>query len=244
MQVGSRYVDSELPENWYNQVIENCKANKKLVMWDRDLSTKRSPSEMASYITCSSNRKKRRAVFKEEQHQVMDQSNGGNLVVDDDEFDFPEIKYAWNCVPESAVPVSERVENNNNQKVRIISVLDTLPMIRNPLMPERPGNTAESTNGEHGGGLYHGKLGCEENGRVLGHEEAGKLSQKVVGHILLGAGFEASMGSPIEYLSEMMNKRILKIGTTLKILTDGFSKQRSAIELLKMLLKTIGFRYV
>ncbi|CAL5191564.1 unnamed protein product [Lathyrus oleraceus] len=240
-KVGSRYVDSELPETWYNQVIENCKANKKLVMWDRELSTKRSPSEMASYITCSRNRKKRRVVFKEEQHQVMDQSNSGNLVVDDDEFVFPEITYAWNCVPESAIPVSERMENYNNQKVRIISVLDTLPMIQNPLMTERPGSRAESVNGEHGGGLYCGKLGCEENGRVLGHEEAGKLSQKVVARILLGAGFEASMEGPIEYLSEVMSKRILKIGTNLKVLTDRYKKQCSTIELLKMLLKTVGF---
>ncbi|KAL5078953.1 hypothetical protein RYX36_007374 [Vicia faba] len=240
-KVGSRYVDSELPETWYNQVIENCKANKKLVMWDRELSTKRSPAEMASYIMCGSNRKKRCVVFKEEQHQGMDQSNGGNLAVDDDEFDFPEIKYAWNCVPESAIPVSERVENNNNQKVRIISMLDTLPMIRNPLMIERLGNRGESVNGEHGGGLYRGKLGCEENGRVIGHEEAGKLSQKVVARILLGAGFEASMEGPIEYLSEVMTKRILKIGTNLKVLTDSYRKQCSAIELLKMLLKTVGF---
>ncbi|CAK8537125.1 unnamed protein product [Lathyrus sativus] len=240
-KVGSRYADSELPETWYNQVIENFKANKKLVMWDRELTTKRSPSEMASYITCSSNRKKRRVVFKEEQHQVMDQSNGGNLVVDDDEFVFPEITYAWNCVPESAIPVSERVENNNNQKVRINSVLDTLPMIRNPLMTERLGNRAESVNGEHGGGLYRGKSGCEEYGRVLGHEEARKLSQKVVARILLGAGFEASMEGPIEYLSEVMSKRVLKIGTNLRVLTDCYKKQCSAIELLKMLLKTMGF---
>jgi ribosomal protein S17E len=88
MQIGSRYVDSELPETWYNQVIDNYKANKKLVMWDRELSPKRSPAEMASYIMCISNYKKRRVVFQEEQYQVMDQSNGANLVDGDDDFVF------------------------------------------------------------------------------------------------------------------------------------------------------------
>ncbi|GAU23309.1 hypothetical protein TSUD_237630 [Trifolium subterraneum] len=233
-KIGSRYVDSELPETWYNQVIENYKANKKLVMWDRELSPKRSPAEMASYIMCSNNYKKRRVVFQEEQHQVMDQLNGGNLVDGNDEFVFPEITYAWNCVPESAIPVSERVENNNNnQKLRIFSVLDTLP----PVVTR----SAEHVNGQRGGGLNRGKLGSEENGRVLGHEEAAKLSQKVVARMLLGAGFEAAMEGPIEYLSDVMSKRIVKIGTNLKVLTDSYKKQCSAIELLKMLLKTVGF---
>jgi len=237
MQVGSRYADSELPETWYNQVIENYKANKKLVMWDRELSPKRSPVEMASYIMRSSNRKKRRVVFNEEQHQVMDQSNGGNLVDgDDDEFVFPEIMYAWNSVPESAIPVSERVENNNNQKERIVSVLDTLPLVMT--------RSAEYVNGKHGGGLYRGKAEIEGNGIVLSHEQAAKLSQKVVARMLLGAGFEASMEGPIKYLSEVMSKRIVKIGTNLKVLADSYNQQCSAIELLKMLLKTVGFRYV
>ncbi|AES95977.1 hypothetical protein MtrunA17_Chr5g0412081 [Medicago truncatula] len=233
-KVGSRYVDSELPETWYNQVIENYKANKKLVMWDRELSPKRSPAEMASYIMRSSNRKKRRVVFNEEQHQVMDQSNGGNLVDgDDDEFVFPEITYAWNSVPESAIPVTDRVENNNNQKERIVSVLDTLPLVMT--------RNAEYVNGKHGGGLYRGKLVSEGNEIVLGREQAVKLSQKVVARVLLGAGFEAAMEGPTEYLSEVMSKRIVKIGTNLKVLADSYNQQCSAIDLLKMLLKTVGF---
>jgi hypothetical protein len=65
-----------------------------------------------------------------------------------------------------------------------------------------------------------------------------------VARILLGAGFEAAMEGPIEYLSDVMSKRIVKIGTNLKVLTDSYKKECSAIELLKMLLKTVGFRYV
>ncbi|MCI26427.1 mediator of RNA polymerase II transcription subunit [Trifolium medium] len=111
-------------------------------------------------------------------------------------------------------------------------------------MPPVVTRSAEHVNGQRGGGLNRGKLGSEENGRVLGHEEAAKLSQKVVARILLGAGFEAAMEGPIEYLSDVMSKRIVKIGTNLKVLTDSYKKQCSAIELLKMLLKTVGFRYV
>lgn len=260
---GSRYVDSELdnvsqrfelPETWYNQVIEKYKGNKKLVLGDRD-SVKRSPVEMASYIMRMNNNKKRRVVFKEEQQrQLMDQSNGGNLVDDngggggaDDEVIFPEIVYAWNCVPESALTVTNRVENdNNNQKVRIFSVLDTLPpvMTRSPAMVDRLGIRGQYVNGEHGGGLYRGKLGSEGDGRVLSNEQAAKLSQKVVARILLGVGFETSMEGPIECFAEVMSKHIVKIGTNLKVLADSYKKQCSAIELLKMLLKTVGFRYV
>lgn len=260
---GSRYVDSELdnvsqrfelPETWYNQVIEKYKkGNKKLVLADRD-SVKRSPVEMASYIMRMNSNKKSRVVFKEEQQrQVMDHSNGGNLVDDssggdaDDEVVFPEIVYAWNCVPESALTVTNRVENDNsNQKVKIFSVLDTLPpvMTRSPVMIDRLGIRGQYVNGEHGGGLYRGKLGNEGDGRALSSEQAVKLSQKVVARILLGVGFESSMEGPIECFAEVMSKHIVKIGTNLKVLADSYKKQCSAIELLKMLLKTVGFRYV
>lgn len=245
--VSQRYRNDELPETWYNQVIDKYKANKKLVYWDRE-SPKRSPADMASYLVCVSNRKKRRVAVREEQQQVMDHASngGGNLPDDsDDECVFPEIMYALNCVPESALPVTNRVENNS-QRSRILTVLDTLPpvMTRNPVMIDRLGIRPEYLNTEHGGNLYRGKIGTEGSGRVLAPEQAAKLSQKVVARVLLGVGFEAAMEGPIEYFSEVMSKRIIKIGTNLKVLVDGYRKQCTAIELLKMLLKTVGFRYV
>ena len=254
---GSRYVDSdmdgmsqryrneELPETWYNQFIDKYKANKKLVLGDRE-SPKRSPVEMASYLAYISNHKKRRLPFKEDQHtgfdnSVSDQPNGGNLV-DDDSSLFPEIMYAWNCVPESALTPTNRVEYN--PKVKFFGVLDTLPPLttRSPVMIERLGIRPEYLNMEQGGGLYRGKSGPEGNGKLVGPDQASKMSQKVVARALAGVGFEAAMECPIALFAESLGAHISKFGERLKLLADSYRKQCSAIELLKMLLKIEGFR--
>ncbi|XP_028770110.1 uncharacterized protein LOC114727581 [Neltuma alba] len=261
--IGSRYVDSELdsmsqryrndelPETWYNQFIENYKANKphRLIFGDRE-SQKRSAEEMASYLLFANNHKKMRAAFKEDQnmgfvnssmeHASNMQPNGGNSVVDDSSF-FPEIMFALNCVPESALPSIIRVENN--QKVKLISVLDTLPSIttRSPVMIERLGIRPEYLNMEHGGSLSRGKTGPEGNRKLFGHEQVSTMSQKVVARMLTGFGFEAAMEGPIEVFSQLMSCHISKLGKTLRVLTDNYRKQCSAIELLKMLLKTSGY---
>ncbi|XP_027360364.1 uncharacterized protein LOC113868722 isoform X2 [Abrus precatorius] len=230
---GSRYVESELPESWYSQVIEKYKANKNLVP--------RSPAEMASYVAYASNHKKRRVAFKEDPNgNSVTEPNGGGLV-DDDTTVFPEITYVFNCVPESALPPSSRVENL--QKVKVFSVLDMLPPIttRNPVMIERLGIKPEYLNAEHGGALGRGKFGPEGNGKVIGTEQAVMLSQKAVARVLLGVGFEGAMEASIEDFSEVLGERICKIGKNLRVLADSYKKQCSAIELLKMLLKTLGF---
>lgn len=260
---GSRYVDSELdsmsqryrneelPETWYNQFIEKYKANKpyRLILGDRE-SQRRSAEEMASYLVCANNHKKMRAAFKEDQHMGFVNSsmehasnmlpNGGNSVADDSSF-FPEITFALNCVPDNALPSIIRMENN--QKVRVISVLDTLPPIttRSPVMIERLGIRPEYLNMEHGGSLYRGKIGPEGNRKLFGHEQASKMSQKVVARMLTGLGFEAAMEGPIEVFSQLMSGRISKLGKTLKVLTDNYRKQCTAVELIKMLLKTAGY---
>lgn len=259
---GSRYVDSEpdsmsqrhrneaLPETWYNQFIDKYKANKKFVLGDRD-SQKRSPLEMASYLTHIGNHKRRRVAFKEDQHVGFGNSvtehasamqpNGGNLV-DDDSSIFPEIMYTFNCVPESALTPMNRVEIN--QKVKLFGVLDTLPPIttRSPVMLERLGIRPESLNMEHGGSLYCGKFGPEGNGELLGPEQASKASQKVVARVLTGVGFEAAMEAPTELFSNVLGDHIYDLGKKLKLLADSYRKQCSAIDLLKMFLKTVGFR--
>ncbi|KAL5178739.1 hypothetical protein HKD37_01G000196 [Glycine soja] len=242
---GSRYVESELPETWYNLVIEKYKANKNLVSGES-----RSPADMASYINYVTNHKKRRVAFKEDVNSVTDHAlqpnGGGGLVADDDSPVFPEIAYALNCVPDSALPLSERVENNSsNQKVvKVFSVLDTLPPIaatRSSVMMERLGVRPDIGSVEHGGGVSSGKFGAEGNGKVIGPEQAAKLSQKAVARILLGVGFEGAMEGSVEDFSEVLSKRISKIGSNLRVLADSYKKQCSAIELLKMLLKTVGF---
>ncbi|XP_061356686.1 uncharacterized protein LOC133301093 isoform X2 [Gastrolobium bilobum] len=232
---GSRYADSDLPETWYNQCIEKFKATKKFLPGDRE-SQKRSPVEMASYLMHVNNHKKRRVAFKED--QLVDD---GNLVDDDSSVIFPEMMFAFNCVPDSALPPINRVENN--QKVKLFGVLDALPPLptRSPVMIERLGVRPEYLNMEHGGSLNRGKFGPEGNNKLLGPEQASKLSEKVVARVLLGVGFDAAMETPVEYFSEVLSHRICKIGTNLKVLADSYRKQCSAIELLKMLLKTVGF---
>ncbi|KAG5060387.1 hypothetical protein JHK87_001416 [Glycine soja] len=96
---------------------------------------------------------------------------------------FNEIAYALNYVPDSALSLSDRVESSSNQKVKVLSVLDTLPpiaAIRSSVMMERHGVRPEHGSVEHGGGLSRGKFRVEGNG---------KLSQKAVARILLGVGF-------------------------------------------------------
>ncbi|XP_047155580.1 uncharacterized protein LOC124826719 [Vigna umbellata] len=241
---GSRYVESELPETWYSQVIDKYKASKNIVSGES-----RSPAEMASYLKYVTNHKKRRLAFKEDVNSVADhtlQPNGGGLaVVDDgDSAVFPEIAFALNCVPDSALPLSDRVGNSGNQKVKVFSVLDTLPPIaatRSSVMMERLGVRPEPGSMEHGGGVSRGKFGAEGNGKVLGPQQATKLAQKAVARILMGVGFEGAMEGSVDDFSEVLSERICKIGTNLKVLADSYKKQCSAIELLKMLLKTVGF---
>ena len=86
-------------------------------------------------------------------------------------------------MPDSALSLSDRVESSSNQKVKVLSVLDTLPPIaatRSSVMMERLGVRPEHGSVEHGGGLSRGKFRVEGNG---------KLSQKAVARILLGVGF-------------------------------------------------------
>jgi len=67
-------------------------------------------------------------------------------------------------VPDSALPLSDRVESSSNQKVKVLGVLDTLPPIattRSSIMMERHGVRPEHGIVEHGGGLSRGKFGAE-----------------------------------------------------------------------------------
>ncbi|KAI9111688.1 hypothetical protein K1719_017378 [Acacia pycnantha] len=210
-----------------NQLKPGSATGSRLIFGDRE-SQKRSAEEMASYLSCANNHKKMRAAFKEDQHMGFVNSsmehasnmqpNGGNSVVDNSPF-LPEVMFAMNCVPDSALP----------------------SIIRSPVMIERLGIRPEYLNMEHGGSLSRGKIGPEGNRKLFGHEQASKMSQKVVARMLIGFGFEAAMEGPIEVFSQLMSCHISKLGKTLKVLTDNYRKQCSAIELLKMLLKTSGY---
>ncbi|XP_041020484.1 uncharacterized protein LOC121262137 [Juglans microcarpa x Juglans regia] len=253
--VPQRFRNGELPETWYNQFIEKYRISKRysLSSADHDLD-KRTPEEMSAYLRLIERHKKRRMAFKEDHSMgygnstLENQSNlhpnsvlNGNSLIEDDAPLFPETMFTLNCVPDSAFPHTDRVEEN--QKVEFYGVLDTLPQImtRNPMMIERLGIRPEYLSIEHGGSLYRGKIGSEGNRKHLGPEQASLMSQKVIARMLASVGFGGASEVPVEVFSQLLSCHVCKLGRILKVLTDSYRKECSATELLKMFLKTLGY---
>ncbi|KAL5556572.1 hypothetical protein UlMin_038808 [Ulmus minor] len=247
-----RYRNEEFPETWYDQFIEKYRINRpyKLSPGDRELN-KRSPEEMSTYLTLLEKHKRRRVAFKEDQHlgygnTVLENSahmrpnsilDGSNSHDDNSPF-FPEIMFTLNCVPDCAIPATNQAENK--QKIDFNGVLDTLPrvMTRSPVMIERFGIRPDYLSMEHGGSLYQGKNGAGVNKKCLSQDQASQFSQKVIARMLTTLGFEGASEVPIEVFSQLMSCHIRELGRTLKVLSDSYRKQCSAIELLKMFLQT------
>ncbi|XP_065616902.1 uncharacterized protein LOC111990710 [Quercus suber] len=166
--------------------------------------------------------------------------NGKNSIEDDAPF-LPETIFTLNSVPDSALPLMARVEEN--QKVEIYGVLDNLSqvMIRSPVMIERLGIRPEYLSMEHGGNLHHGKIGFEGKRKHLGPEQASQLSRQVIARILTSSGFDGATEVPVEVFSQLLSCHACKLGRILKVLVDSYRKQCSATELLKMFLKTLGY---
>mgnify|MGYP003702970181 CR=1 FL=1 len=74
-----------------------------------------------------------------------------NDAIGDDTYFFPETMFPFNCVPDSALPHINRVEENH--KVDFNGVLDMLPQImtRSPIMIERLGIRPDYLSMEQGG---------------------------------------------------------------------------------------------
>ncbi|BFG35624.1 hypothetical protein CerSpe_218980 [Prunus speciosa] len=251
----SRFKNDELLETWYNQFMERYRISKpyRLSSADRE-SEKRTPEEMSAYLKLLERHKKKRLAFKEDQYMgygnpilenvshmnpnsVLDGSNS----VDSEIYFFPETMFTFNCVPDSALPPLNREEDN--QKVECYGVLDMLPQImtRSPVMLERLGIRPEYLSMEQGGILHRGKNGSGGNKKCLSKEQATQLSQTVIARMLTSIGFESATEVPIDVFSQMLSCHISKLGGSLKVLTDSYRKQCSAIELLKMFLQTIGY---
>ncbi|XP_041018984.1 uncharacterized protein LOC121260945 isoform X4 [Juglans microcarpa x Juglans regia] len=249
--VSQRFRNEELPETWYNQFIEKYRGSKpyRLSSANHEFD-KRTPEAMSSYLRLVEKHKKRRLAFMDD-HLLENASNmhpnsvlnGSNSIEDDTPF-FPEVMFTLNCVPDSALPPAERVDEN--RKVEFYGVLDTLPqvMTRSPVMIERLGIRPESISMEQGGSLYSGKLGSEGNRKCLGPEQASQTSQKVIANMLTSVGFGGSSEVPMEVFSQLLSSHICKLGRILKVLADSYRKQCSATELLKMFLKTLGYSNV
>ncbi|KAH6803793.1 transcription initiation factor TFIID subunit [Perilla frutescens var. frutescens] len=254
--VGSRFSESEvdavsqrlkleeLPETWYNQFFEKYRASKsyRLMFEDRE-SEKRTPEQMSTYLRVLENHKRRRAanmdnVSNLRSNSVMVDSNAA-----DDAPLFPETMFLLNCVPDSAVLKSRRLDNN--QKLPFNGVLDNLPQITtkspvtSPILIERLGIRPEYLSMEQG--QTRGKNGYQGGRKLLSQEQASQMSQKVVVRLLNNKGFESSSDTSLEVMGQLLSCHISKLGRILKLLADSYRKQCSATELLKMFLQTAGY---
>ncbi|XP_022775028.1 uncharacterized protein LOC111317008 isoform X3 [Durio zibethinus] len=108
---------------------------------------------------------------------------------------------------------------------------------RSPVMIERLGIRPEYLNMEQGGNVHRGK----NNRKLLGQEQASQMSRKVIARLLTGVGFEGATEAPVEVFSQFLSCHISKLGRNLKVLTDNYRKQCSAIELIRMFLQTSGY---
>ncbi|XP_043710671.1 uncharacterized protein LOC122659640 [Telopea speciosissima] len=264
--VGSRYVEpgvdnisekpghDDLPESWYNQFIKKYRDSRQNILPFGDQeSHKRSPEGMSTYLRLLEKHKRQRQAFKEDQsvgfgnpiwengsnmHSVS--VSDGNSSMDDETF-FPETMFSLNCVPDSALPPISRAEDN--KKIEFYGVLDCLPHVvtRSPAMMERFGIRPDYLGTGFERSKYRGKNGLELNRKPLGQEQALRMSQKVIARVLVTLGFEGATEVSVEVLSQFLNCHICKLGRTLKVITDSYRKQWSAIEILKMFLQTSGY---
>ncbi|XWS29605.1 hypothetical protein CRYUN_Cryun24cG0043400 [Craigia yunnanensis] len=236
------YRNEELPKTWYNQFIEKHRLTRpyKLSLGDRE-SEKRTPEEMTTFLRILEKYKRRRVAFQEDQYMGYGntglESNSvldGNNSADDDIPFFPETMFMMNCVPDSALPPTTRVRDRKT--IEFYGVLDTLPQVstRSPIMIERLGIRPEYLNMERGGKIYRGK----NNRKHLGQEQASQMSRKVIARLLTDVGLEGATEAPVEVFSEFLSCHISKLGCNLKVLTDNYRKQCSAIELIRMFLQT------
>ncbi|KAG6392723.1 hypothetical protein SASPL_146947 [Salvia splendens] len=197
--VSQRLSLEELPETWYNQFFEKYRATKSytLMFGDRD-SEKRTPEQMSTYLSLIENHKRRRVAFVDNISSL----RSNPVMVDgspaDDAPLFPETMSIFNCVPDSAVLKTRRLENN--QKVPFNGVLDNLPQtmtkspVMSPIMIERLGIRPEYLSMEQGQGW--GKNGSQGSRKLL--------TTELLKMFLQTAGYSSSSSLPFSSLSSVM----------------------------------------
>ena len=227
--------------------------NKPYMIAPNQDSDKRNPSGMFEYLKLQEKHKRRRVVFKEDGNGGFGHSNSenkmqANAVLDEDASGsdntcfFPETMFLMNSVPDR--PVATRTSNDNTQKVEFFGVLDTLPKMttNSSIMLERLGIRPEYL--EQGSGQSRTKIGLNGNRKQLDQEQAMQLSKRIVARVLTKVGFDGSSEIPIRVSSQLLSCHISKLGRILKVLSDNYKKQCSAMELLKMFLQVTGNRWV
>ncbi|XP_077223912.1 uncharacterized protein LOC143857370 isoform X1 [Tasmannia lanceolata] len=255
--VSQRHRHDELPETWYNQYIEKYRMGTtkqhKFPVGNIECH-KRTPEGMSNYLRLLEKHKRRRQAFKEDEYMgfahpiwengshmhtnvVSDMSNS----IEDDNFFFPEMMFPYNCVPDCALPPTNRQEDN--QKMEFYGVLDNLTPVTgwSAAMIEKFGIKPEYLRMEVGRSKCRGKNGSEGNEKPLSQDQASQMAQKVVARVLTSVGIEGATEASMDVLSQFLSCHISKLGCTLKVLSDSYRKQCSAIELLKMFLQTVGY---
>lgn len=254
--IGSKAKD-EVGKSWYShRSLEYRMRRQHRIHHGEGEPKKRTSEVMADYLTLLKRLKKRRLPFKEDQVSGLSGStwdsnshtNQSDLaqmtgsVVEDGWF-LPEVLFPSNCVPENAIAAVNR--DKDIPKTEICGILDTLPPIgsRSAAMYERFGIKPDDLRIGSGRNKYLGNIpGVKRS--CLSEEQAVHMSQKHVARILSNVGAEGATEASLEVLSQFLSCHIGKLGKTLKVLSDNYRKQYSAVELLKMFLDTIGYRYV
>lgn len=223
--------------------------NKPYMIAPNQDSDKRNPSGMFEYLKLWEKHKRRRVVFKEDDfgHSNSENKMQANVLDDDASGSdktcfFPETMFLMNSVPDR--PVATRTANDDTQKVEFFGVLDTLPKTttKSSIMLERLGIRPEYL--EQGSGQSRTKIGLAGNKKQLDQEQAMQLSKRIVARVLTKVGFDGSSEIPIRVSSQLLSCHISKLGRILKVLSDNYKKQCSAMELLKMFLQVTGNRWV
>ncbi|XP_008796667.2 uncharacterized protein LOC103712060 isoform X2 [Phoenix dactylifera] len=259
---GSRYSDPENPnssqrrrheewsDSWYNQFSERHRLRHHRFPYGEKESHRRTSEGMSAYVKLRDLHKRKRKAFKEDNYVGAGDpllENGSSVhskivsdvinSTDEEITFFPEMMFPSNCVPDTALLLTNGTKEN--QKVEVYGVLDNLPAVvsRNPAMIERFGIIPEY---HKMGSKYRGKDGSGGVRKPLGQEQASQMTHKAVARLLESMGFEGGTEVSMEVLSEIFSSHICKLGRILKLLSDSYKKQFSSIDLIKMFLQTAG----
>ncbi|CAH2043327.1 unnamed protein product [Thlaspi arvense] len=238
----------ELPDTWYTQFISRYGFKYGMSVGGQE-SDKRTPEGMSTYLRVVDSHKRKRAPFLEDRsvrssvHMSSSRSSAhpssgfDGSTSEDDILFLPETMFRMNCVPETAL--SPIARSQDSLKPELYGVLDTLPQVttRSHVMVERLGMMPEYLRMEERGALRRQK--AESLG--FSDEQAAQVSRKVVARMLLTMGFEGATEVPIDVFSQLVSRHICKLGRILKLLTDSYKKEYSAMQLIKMFLNTTGY---
>ncbi|CAH8280910.1 unnamed protein product [Arabidopsis lyrata] len=233
----------ELPDTWYTQFISRYGFKYGMSVGGQE-SDKRTPEGMSTYLRVVDTHKRKRAPFLEDRSlahmsrsSTHPSSGFDGRSSEDDILFLPETMFRMNCVPETALSPVTRTQDN--LKTEFYGVLDTLPQVttRSHIMIERLGMMPEYHRMEDRGVLRRRK--AEKLG--FSDDQAALVSRKVVARMLLTMGFEGATEVPIDVFSQLVSRHMSKLGHILKLLSDSYKKECSAMQLIKMFLNTTGY---